>query len=146
MSGYKITWVAVGPEQNCVNTPTPLARLVNQPLCPYVQACSSIKASPDGWCPQHLTSAPSHIWESFGDVEGGCWSQVEGHIWEHVTWVVRGLWRRWPACVCVYVQVASWDDRHTKRSYFSVNTFPVNRLCVESREPWPLLLYSDGKR
>lgn len=71
MSGYKITWVAVGPEQNCVNTPTPLARLVNQPLCPYVQACSSIKASHDRWCPPHLTSAPSHISESLSVVWRG---------------------------------------------------------------------------
>ena len=47
----------------------------------------------------HTSESPSVVWR------GGADHRLKGHIWEHVTWVVRGLWRRWPACVCVCVCV-----------------------------------------
>lgn len=86
--------------------------------------------------PPHPTSAPSHA--------GGSCTQGEGHISGTHTrptlrggWDVGGVWAR--------VQVTSEDDRDAERSYFSVSPGPVIELFLDSAEPWPLKLNSDGK-
>lgn len=127
--------------------PTPLAPSLARWISCSVHMCRRAPPLKTDDTPPHLTSAPSHIWECSGGTEV-CAGEVLIVGWRpHVGTCVEGIWgawRRWSACE--RAQVVSWNERNTERLYLSVNTFPVNRLRVESKEPWPLLLYSNSKR
>lgn len=88
--------------------------------------------------PPHPTSAPSHA------EGGGLCTQGEGHISGPTRDpLLRGGWD--VDGVLARVQVTSEDDRDARRSYFSVSPGPVIKLFLDSAEPWPLKLNSDGK-